>query len=137
MNDSKYRYTLYLIIVVIIATIGIQTYWNYKNYQSNKEQLIKDVQTSLDKSVDDYYTKLAQETTMGLKFDGNAQKDVFADGGFLDELATSIDDTNEKFNTLDSVKAGNVQGITVCKYTPTSSYQFLVGRGPLLKVCSK
>lgn len=115
MNDSKYRYTLYLIIVVIIATIGIQTYWNYKNYQSNKEQLIKDVQTSLDKSVDDYYTKLAQETTMGLKFDGNAQKDVFADGGFLDELAKSIDDSNEKFNTLDSVKVGNVQGITVLR----------------------
>ncbi len=115
MNDAKYRYTLYLIIVVIIATIGIQTYWNYKNYQSNKEQLIKDVQTSLDKSVDDYYTNLAQATTLGLKLDGNAQQGVFEDGGFLDELAKSIDDSNDQFQTLDSVKFGNVEGVTVLR----------------------
>lgn len=115
MNDSKYRYTLYLIIAVIMVTIGIQTYWNYKNYQSNKQQLIKDVQTSLDKSVDDYYTQLAQETTLGLKFEGDAQQHVFDEGGFLDNITESIDQSNKKFNTLDSVKIGNIQGVTVLR----------------------
>lgn len=133
MNDAKYRYTLYLIIVVIIATIGIQTYWNYKNYQSNKEQLIKDVQTSLDKSVDDYYTTLAQETTLGLKLDGNAQQGVFEDGGFLDELAKSIDESNEQFNNLDSVKIGNVQGVTVLRGRQVDSMN-AVDRKPESKV---
>jgi len=48
MNDSKYKWILYVIIMVIVATIGIQSYWNYKNYLVSKQQLINDVQVSMD-----------------------------------------------------------------------------------------
>ncbi|SDR66505.1 two-component system, OmpR family, phosphate regulon sensor histidine kinase PhoR [Formosa sp. Hel1_31_208] len=115
MNDSKYKYILYVIVIVILSTIGIQAFWNYKNYQTNKQQLTKDVQTSLDKAVDDYYTALAQNTTLGLKLEGNAQKNVFDDGGFLDELSLSIDESNKRFNHLDSLKIGDLKGVTVLR----------------------
>ncbi|MCB0428075.1 MAG: two-component sensor histidine kinase, partial [Mangrovimonas sp.] len=64
MKDSKFRWILHLIAVVTLSTIAIQVYWNYKNYLANKQQLINDVQVSLDKAVDDYYAQLAERTTV-------------------------------------------------------------------------
>ena len=52
MNDARYKWLLYVILIVILSTIGIQVYWNYKNYQINKQQLINDVQVSLDNAID-------------------------------------------------------------------------------------
>ena len=68
MNDKRYTYILYAITTVIVTTIGIQIYWNYKNYLTNKQQLINDVQVSLDMAVDDYYANLAEQTTLGFAF---------------------------------------------------------------------
>ena len=65
MNNTKYKWVLYSITTVIIITIGIQVYWNYKNYFVNKQQLINDVQISLDNAVDSYYAELAKKTTFG------------------------------------------------------------------------
>jgi two-component system phosphate regulon sensor histidine kinase PhoR len=59
MNGFKYKSILYLISAVILATLCIQVYWNYKNYLTGKQQLANDVQTSLDNAVDQYYTELA------------------------------------------------------------------------------
>jgi len=59
MNGFKYKSILYIISVVILATLCIQVYWNYKNYLTGKQQLANDVQTSLDNAVDQYYTELA------------------------------------------------------------------------------
>jgi len=47
--------------MVILATLCIQVYWNFKNYQTGRQQLINDVQTSLDNAVDQYFTELAAE----------------------------------------------------------------------------
>ncbi len=63
MNTERYKGLLYFIIAVIAVTLGIQVYWNYKNYQTSKQQFINDVQTSLDNAVDQYYTDLAAETS--------------------------------------------------------------------------
>lgn len=65
MNGVKYNSILYFIGLVILATLCIQVYWNYKNYQTGKQQLINDVQTSLDNAVDQYYTQLATEGPFG------------------------------------------------------------------------
>lgn len=83
MNDKRYKWILYTIVTVIIVTIGIQVFWNYKNYQSNKRQLINDVQISLDKAVDDYYAALAERTTVGIFLEGDQQKDALKDGGHI------------------------------------------------------
>ena len=71
MNDKRYQWILYAIVTVIVVTIGIQVFWNYKNYQANKQQLINDVQASLDKAVDDYYADLAERTTLGISLIGD------------------------------------------------------------------
>lgn len=51
---------VYIIAGIILITISIQVYWNIKNYKINRLQLINDVQTALDNSVDFYYTDLAK-----------------------------------------------------------------------------
>ncbi|WP_298900270.1 sensor histidine kinase KdpD [uncultured Psychroserpens sp.] len=115
MNDSKYRYILYVIVIVIIATIGIQTYWNYKNYLTNKQQLINDVQVSLDKAVDDYYTALATRTTLGISLEGEHQKNAFGENSELEKLLEQIDETNKEFTNLDSLELNPIEGFTIVR----------------------
>ena len=114
MKDSKYRWILYTIVLVIIATIGIQVYWNYKNYETNKQQLANDVQTSLDKAVDDYYANLAEETTMGLSLSGSRQKDIFEEGGLLEQITGQIDEGNQTFSKVD-FSSDTLDGVTIIR----------------------
>ncbi|MCW5520851.1 HAMP domain-containing histidine kinase [Aureitalea sp. L0-47] len=69
MNNLKYKGILYFIALVILATLCIQGYWNYKNYQAGKQQLMNDVQTSLDNAVDSYYTNLAKSRSFNILAD--------------------------------------------------------------------
>lgn len=114
MNDKRYKYILYIIVAVIVATIGIQAYWNYKNYLANKQQLLIDVQTSLDKVVDDYYTGLAQKTTLGLTFDKTRRKHIFKEGGTLN-ISESIDENDKTLKGWDSLDLSSIEGITIIK----------------------
>jgi signal transduction histidine kinase len=118
MNDKRYRYILYLIVLVIVSTIVIQIYWNYKNYLNNKQQLISDVQLSLDKAVDDYYARLAERTTYGIFLEGDQQKNTLDKASdvtkFLMQI-DSIDETKKEFVYNDSLDLSDVKGITVLK----------------------
>ena len=60
MNTQKYQWLFYLITATIIATIGVQFYWNYKNYEENKRQVTNEIQLSLDNAVEEYYSSLAK-----------------------------------------------------------------------------
>jgi len=113
MNDKRYRLILYTIIAVIMATIGIQVYWNYKNYQTNKQQLINDVQISLDKAVDDYYTALAERTTFGFILEGDQQKNAFEEDGELEKILKTIDESKKEFTNLDALDTNTIEGITI------------------------
>ncbi len=64
MNDKKYKWLLYLIIITIGLTIAVQGYWNYKNYLLNKQNFINQVQISLDNALDTYYADLAESNQM-------------------------------------------------------------------------
>ncbi len=61
MNPKKYLWTLYLIIATIVISIVTQVYFNYKNYQKNKQQFVNEVQISLDNAVDNYFAELAKK----------------------------------------------------------------------------
>lgn len=113
MNDKRYRYILYVITIVIVATIGIQVYWNYKNYQTNKQQLVNDVQVSLDKAVDDYYANLAEETTMAMSFDKTSSKNIFEEGSTFNKILTNIDQENGKIKPIDSINVSEIKGLSV------------------------
>lgn len=115
MNDKRYKWILYVIVAVITATIAIQVYWNFKNYQSNKQQLINDVQTSLDKAVDDYYAALAERTTVGIFLEGDQQKNPLEEGGEIDKFIQSIDTNKNEFRDVDSIDISDIEGITVLK----------------------
>jgi len=115
MNATKYRYILYTIVIVILSTIGIQAYWNYKNYLSSKQQLINDVQTSLDKAVDEYYANLAENSTIGFSIKGMSQTDFIKDGRF-DSIITSISESDiNGFGSIDSISPNLLEGVSIVK----------------------
>lgn len=60
MNKQNYKWVVYFIAITIITTIAVQVYWNYKEYQINKQHLISKVQLSLDNSVEAYFANLTK-----------------------------------------------------------------------------
>ncbi|WP_299125005.1 ATP-binding protein [uncultured Winogradskyella sp.] len=112
MNDKLYRYILYIIISVILITIGIQVYWNYKNYQTNKQQLIRDVQISLDKAVDDYYASLAKETSFAFTTSDSVPQHLFKNDSSTSSYIKSFE---RSFDSLDFVDIKNIEGVRVVK----------------------
>ncbi|MHA7842672.1 MAG: sensor histidine kinase [Winogradskyella sp.] len=115
MNDKRYKWILYTIVAVIAVTIGIQVFWNYKNYQSNKQQLVNDVQISLDKAVDDYYAALAERTTVGIFLEGDQQKDPLNEEGHIKKFLQQIDTDSFGFKNIDKIDISNIEGVTVLR----------------------
>lgn len=60
MNKQNYKWVVYFITITIITTIAVQVYWNYREYQINKQNLISKVQLSLDNSVEAYFANLTR-----------------------------------------------------------------------------
>lgn len=60
MNKQNYKWVVYFIGVTIFTTIAVQVYWNYREYQINKQNLISKVQLSLDNSVETYFANLTK-----------------------------------------------------------------------------
>ena len=60
MNTKKYRWLLYTITLTIVATITVQVYWNYKNYQQNKQRVVNEIQLSLDNALEEYFAELVK-----------------------------------------------------------------------------
>lgn len=61
MNTKKFQWILYFITATIVTTIAVQFYWNYKNYEENKQQVTNEIQLSLDNAIEEYFSKLAKE----------------------------------------------------------------------------
>ena len=61
MNTKKYRWIFYFISATIATTIAVQFYWNYKNYEENKQRVTNEIQLSLDTAIEEYFSKLAKE----------------------------------------------------------------------------
>jgi len=60
MNKKNYKWVVYFITITVITTITVQVYWNYREYQINKQNLISKVQLSLDNSVEAYFVNLTK-----------------------------------------------------------------------------
>ena len=60
MDKQNYKWVVYFIGITIITTIAVQVYWNYREYQINKQNLISKVQLSLDNSVQTYFANLTK-----------------------------------------------------------------------------
>ena len=116
MQTKHYTGVLYLIIGVILITLGTQTYWSYKNYQSGKQVLINDVQTSLDNAVDRYYSDLAKENTYNFITDSIPSK---SKNRFPRALRYNSQKKSGKLDSinivLDSLNLESVQSIAIVK----------------------
>lgn len=66
VNSKNYRFVIYFVSITIVATIAIQVYWNYINYQNNKTELINQVQVSLDDAIESYYADIARKHVVTL-----------------------------------------------------------------------
>ena len=131
MGNFNYRWMVYLIATVIIVTICIQTYWNYKNYLVNKQQLINEVQIGLDNAVDTYYETLAQRNTIAFAFDSLGTEDFLQGGGEFDSLIHRIDISSKGIRGLDSLTNDSSGRFTVIRGVAPDSLRNL--RLPLLK----
>ncbi|WNW00757.1 hypothetical protein RRF68_07040 [Tenacibaculum sp. HL-MS23] len=61
MENKKHRWILYFIIITILTTVSVQLYWNYKNYEQNKQRVLNEIQLSLDNSIEAYYVNLSKK----------------------------------------------------------------------------
>lgn len=96
MNSKKYVYIILFISVTILATIGLQIFWNIKNYEENKSRLINEVQIALDNSIEYYYVEDSKENFLS----------------FFNESSVSL--SNDEF--IENIKLD-----TVFKKKPASS----------------
>jgi len=117
MNQFKYRWILYFISGVILTTLFIQVYWNYKNYELGKQQLVNDVQTSLDNTVDQYYAQLA--TSESFKLIKDSIKIDLRQSGLLnsknDSIRLIINGSDKEFSSQSNVRDEFPSGITMFK----------------------
>lgn len=110
MNAFKYRKILYFISAVILTTLCTQVYWNYKNYRIGKQQLINDVQSSIDDAVDHYFTGLATETSFELFSVSKGDSVGFKSRSSFVVRDTTVYSTNDH-GTLDTINGA----ITIVK----------------------
>ena len=112
MNDVKYRRILYVIVLVILATIGIQSYWYYKIYLTNKQQLINDVQISLDNAVDVYYTSLAERSTYQYSFkEGEINENMIVNGDTIYDHLFQDFNVIEHKSVPDTLNIGEIKAL--------------------------
>jgi two-component system phosphate regulon sensor histidine kinase PhoR len=86
MNTKKYRWLLYTITLTIVATIAVQVYWNYKNYQQNKQRVINEIQLSLDNALEEYFADIVKAdflTINGKKIDSIYSNLAIPKNGFI------------------------------------------------------
>lgn len=57
MKRKNYKYILFFITITVVATVGLQLYWNLKNYRENQRRFINEVQLAFDNSIEYYYVE--------------------------------------------------------------------------------
>ncbi len=118
MQERNYKAILYFISSVILITLAIQVYWNYKNYQVGKQQLVNDVQASLDDAVSIYYENKAAQNTLGFFSNETNPKDFFTSArfkNFTERTASGISNNLASIVITDSIIAGDyltIEGAT-------------------------
>ena len=106
MKSKNYNYILIFITVTVLATIGLQIFWNIKNYRENKSQLIKEVQTAFDNSIEYYYVEDSKNDFVAIVGnDRSVSKDDFFENLKLDTVFN-------KKKKNDSVRQKNSTNVT-------------------------
>jgi len=113
MKPTIYKFILFIIIANVLATIGLQVFWNIKNYKENKTQLVKDVQTAFDNSIEYYYVEDSKNDFLAIySNDSTISNNEFINQLLLDSVfkknkigrkSASTPETTSKFAILDTL----------------------------------
>lgn len=60
------NYIFYLIGSTLLLAVGVQSYWNYKNYKENKQRITNEIQQTLNDAVEEYYAVQAKKNTLSI-----------------------------------------------------------------------
>lgn len=63
LNKKK---ILLFITLIIFGTIGLQVYWNYKNFNSNKLRLKNEIQIAYNKTLELYFNEESKNTLLNI-----------------------------------------------------------------------
>lgn len=61
MKETKFKWILYIISIVILGVIGIQCYWNFQNYVQERTKVVRKIHESLDEAIESYFVNLTQK----------------------------------------------------------------------------
>ncbi|WP_299012755.1 HAMP domain-containing sensor histidine kinase [uncultured Polaribacter sp.] len=104
MNTTKQPWLLYVIAITILATVTIQFYWNFKNYEENKRQVTNDIQLSLDNAVEEYYATLAKSNFITIVENKKTTFKENSIGSILREIRENKVDSVKPKITLNGIK---------------------------------
>lgn len=109
MNTKKYKWLFYFITATIVTTIVVQLYWNYKNYEENKQRVSNEIQLSLDNALEEYYSSLAKndfltiikssDENRSIKFTGNRAFDTI-----IKNLKTKVGNSEKPKFSINSIE---------------------------------
>lgn len=105
MNEKNYKWVVRFIILTILATIGVQLFWNYKEYQVNKQHLISKVQQSLDNSLEAYFANVTRTGIIKYNVDLEEITDtIVVNSPSKSVFRTKIDSTLKNISKLENEK---------------------------------
>ncbi|WP_338409346.1 ATP-binding protein [uncultured Flavobacterium sp.] len=100
----------FLISAIILATISLQVYWNYKNYISNTTSLSNEIQIAFDRTLETYFNEESKEEMISIvSTDENLKTKDFVSMIILDSeinFASETDKSNQTEKT-ENVKDGS------------------------------
>lgn len=112
MTTKQYSWLFYFITITIVATISVQFYWNYKNYETNKQRVSNEIQLSFDNAIEEYYASLARSNYVTIVTSNQISlknKEAKIDSAKKRKSNFSI--KNIKFSTTDSMSQSQIDSI--------------------------
>ncbi len=145
MNTNKYNWILYFITATIVITIAVQVYWNYKNFQLNKQRVTNEIQLSLDNALEEYYANLAKTDFLTIIKTNNPSEEnpKFSFSKTEIKINTDVNDSEKvdsillklqnRFKKNDSIRgftqwSESGDGFTLMKNNPLRAVKVLKGK---------
>ena len=105
MDKKNYKWVVYFIAITVLITLIVQVYWNYREYQINKQNLISKVQLSLDNSVETYYANLTKSGIITFaSLNSNKNDTIIVKTNSKKDFRKKIDSTLQNIAQLENEK---------------------------------
>lgn len=108
MKNRHYTCLLYFISFVILATLAIQFFWHYKNYQAGKQQLSNEIQASFNNAIDAYFIEMGKRNTVTIY---SSNEDGTFDTEGLDSIMEKLEFTISGITGFDSIDPAKSKSI--------------------------